>query len=170
MLDAGPSARERLVPACAPWRAHDLLAHLVSMPAAILSGARPNGDVNEWLGELIRERANDSAEQLVTEWVSLDDALPSLLTGPSELLFGDLAIHEHDLRAALGKPDHNALEVDVLMPRTLAAFARPLREAGLGAIAIETRSGAWKSHDAAAGWTLLTDAWTAVRAVNSRRT
>jgi hypothetical protein len=161
---------EKRVPACPAWSVHELLAHLVSMPAAIAAGRRPSGPVGEWLDELIVERKGQRSGELISEWQSLDGELAGLLGGSASLLFGDLAVHEHDLRGAFNKPDHAALEVDELLPRTLAAFGKPLRAAGLGAIEVRNEDGVWRSHDAAAGWTLLVDPWTAVRAVNSRRT
>lgn len=170
MLTAEPEARHRVVPACAPWPAEELLAHLVSMPAAFVAGRTPDGEITAWLGELVAERSAQSCEELVAEWLNLDSDMPGLLQGGAALLFGDLAVHEHDLRGALHEPDHAALETEVLMPRTLAGFARPLRQAGLGAIAVEYEGQLWRSHDAEPGWTLHTDPWTAVRAVNSRRT
>jgi hypothetical protein len=158
------------VPACPAWSVHELLAHLVSMPAAISVGRRPSGPVGEWLEELIVERKDQSCASLITEWQSLDASLADLLSGPSAVLFADLAVHEHDLRGALNKPDHAALEVDEILPRTLAAFSKPLQAAGLGAIEVRGDGGVWRSHEAPVGWTLLVDPWTAVRAVNSRRT
>jgi hypothetical protein len=171
LLSAAAEAElERQVPACPAWSVQELLAHLVSMPAAITAGRRPSGPVGEWLEELIVERKGQSSGELIAEWQSLDGELAGLLGGSSALLFGDLAVHEHDLRGALTKPDHAALEVDEVLPRTLAAFSKPLRAAGLGAIEVRNDSGVWRSHDDAVGWTLLVDPWTAVRAVNSRRT
>jgi uncharacterized protein (TIGR03083 family) len=160
----------RRVPACPEWSVEDLLAHLVSMPAAISSGRMPAGPIAEWLQELIDERADQPVGDLIVEWQAMDGELQALLNGGAALLFADLAIHEHDLRGALGRPDHSALEVDEVLPRALAAFSKPLREAGLGAIEVRAGGDVWRSHDAAVGWTLLVDPWTAVRAVNSRRT
>jgi uncharacterized protein (TIGR03083 family) len=171
LLSQAPAAElEKPVPACPDWSVHDLLAHLVSLPVALSAGRRPNGPIGEWLDELIVERQGQPGGELIREWQSLDAELAGLLDGSAALLFGDLAIHEHDLRGALNKPDHAALEVDELLPRTLAAFSKPLRAAGLGAIEVRCDGGVWRSHDAAVGWTLLVDPWTAVRAVNSRRT
>jgi hypothetical protein len=170
LLAAGDDELQLRVPACPDWSARELLAHLVSMPAALSSGRFPAGPIDEWLTELIVERRDQDAAALIGEWRSLDEALAGLLGGPAALLFADLAVHEHDLRGALGKPDHAALEVDEVLPRTVAAFGEPLREAGLGAIEVRHLDASWRSHDAAVGWTLLVDPWTAVRALSSRRT
>ncbi len=161
---------ERTVPACPEWEARDLLAHVVSLPAALGGGRMPAGDLQEWLDLLVAERESQAVGSLLTEWHSLDDALESLLNGPAGLLFDDLAIHEHDLRGALAKPDHAALNVPEVMPRVLAAFARPLQEAGLAPIEVRAAGQSWASHSGEAGWTLLVEPWEAVRALASRRT
>ena len=170
LADASADDLARTVPACPAWSAKDLVAHVVSMPAALGSGRMPDGDIGEWLQRLVEERRGQDAETLVTEWLALDDAIAVLLGGTAGLLYPDLAVHEHDLRGALGRPDHAALTVDTMMPRTLAAFANPLRDAGLGAIEVRNGGRTWTSHDADPGWVLLVDPWEAVRALNSRRT
>jgi uncharacterized protein (TIGR03083 family) len=160
----------RVVPACPDWTVHDLLAHVVSIPAALSAGRYPTGDVGEWLSELVAERSDLSASSLRDEWRSLDRELDALLSGSAALLFGDLAVHEHDLRGALGRPDHAALEVETMLPRTIAAFSGPLKAAGLAPIEVRAGDRVWRSHVGDPGWTLVIDPWTAVRALNSRRT
>ncbi len=160
----------RVVPACPDWTVHDLLAHVVSIPSALSSGRRPTGQIGDWLTELVAERAEQPAGELATEWQSLDGELDALLSGSSGLLFADLAIHEHDFRGALGRPDHAALEVEAMLPRTIAAFKGPLLDAGLAPVEVHAGDRVWRSHDGVAGWTLVVDPWTAVRALNSRRT
>jgi len=162
--------RARIVPACPDWTVHQLLAHVVSIPAALSAGRQPTGAISEWLDELVAERSEQPASSLQDEWRALDPALDALLAGGAALLFGDLAIHEHDFRGALGRPDHAALEVEAMLPRTIAAFKGPLQEAGLAPIEVRAGDRSWRSHDGEAGWTLVVDPWTAVRALNSRRT
>jgi uncharacterized protein (TIGR03083 family) len=170
VLDASPDDLARAVPACPAWSTKDLVAHVVSMPAALGAARRPEGDIGTWLQELVVERHGQDAAALVAEWRSMHEPLVELLDGGAGLLFGDLAVHEHDLRGAVGRPDHSALEVDVFMPRTVAAFANPLRDAGLGAIEVRHEGRSWRSHDAEPGWVLLVGPWEAARALNSRRT
>ena len=165
-----PSDLSRAVPACPLWTVFDLMAHVVSMPAAIGNGELPAGSVTAWLQGLVEARRSQSVADLTEEWLSLDGAISAILNGPGGVLFGDLAVHEHDLRGAVDAPDHGALEVEVMLPRTLAAFATPLRNAGLGAIAVRHDDRIWRSHDGPPGWTLDVTPWEGVRAVNSRRT
>ena len=169
--DLSPRDLRRTVPACPLWTVFDLMAHVVSMPAAIAIGALPSGSIAEWLQNLVEDRRGQSVDALMEEWLSLDTALPALLHGPSGLLFDDLAVHEHDLRGAVGAPDHSALEAEILLPRTLSGFAEPLRQAGLGAITVRYEDRVWHSHDSdKPSWTLQATPWEAMRALYSRRT
>jgi hypothetical protein len=170
IADASPDDLALVVPACPAWSTHDLVAHVVGLPAALAEGRRPDGDINAWLQELVVERRGQDADTLVAEWCSIDEPLTELLDGMGALLFADLAVHEHDLRGAVSRPDHSAFEVDLFMPRTVAAFANPLRAAGLGAIEVRHDGSTWRSHDAEPGWVLLVEPWEAMRALNSRRT
>lgn len=165
-----PSDLGTVVPACPLWTARDLIAHVVSMPAAIAKGDLPSGATDQWLQSLVEARRDQKLGELTGEWLSLDSAIRSILHGQGELLFVDLAIHEHDLRGAVGAPDHTALEVEEILSRTLTLFAAPLRCANLGAIEVRHDNQVWRSHDSESGWTLLVTPWEAVRALNSRRT
>jgi hypothetical protein len=165
-----PSELATTVPACPDWAASDLIAHCVSMPAAIGAGDLPTGSIDDWLRGLIEARRGRPIDETIDEWLAVDDTIASMLDGPGAVLFGDLAVHEHDLRGALLAPDHDALEVELVLPRTLAAFATPLRDAGLGSIVVRHQGEEWRSHDAEPGLVLEVCPWEAVRIVNSRRT
>jgi hypothetical protein len=72
----------RVVPACPAWTVFDLLAHVVSMPAAIGQGMRPPGSITDWLQSLVEARRDESVGQLTEEWLTLDDAIAAILAGP----------------------------------------------------------------------------------------
>jgi Mycothiol maleylpyruvate isomerase N-terminal domain len=170
LLDATPDALARTVPACPAWTVHDLAAHLAGVPATLAAGNFPSGDINAWLQGIVDERRGTEVGQLVQEWNALDAAIEPMLQGMGTLMFTDVAVHEHDLRGALGEPDHGALEVDAAMACGLPSFAQPLQDAGLDAIVVQHDDHTWRSHDADAGWTLHVTPWEATRALGSRRT
>ena len=170
LVDATPDALEHTVPACPAWSVHDLAAHLVGVPATLAAGNYPDGDINAWLQGIVDERREVDVDDLVQEWTTLDAVIAPMLQSTGALLFTDVAIHEHDLRGALGDSDHGALEVDAVMACALPSFASPLQDAGLGAIVVEHDGRTWRSHDADAGWTLHVTPWEATRALGSRRT
>jgi hypothetical protein len=169
-LDATPDALTRTVPACPAWTVHDLAAHLVGIPAALGEGRLPSGDVNGWLQEIVDERREDEIGALVEEWQTLDAVIEPMLQGGGGLMFADLAVHEHDLRAALDRADHDAMEVDPLVSFAVEFIATPAADAGLGALVVEHDGRRWQSHDADAGWTIHVEPWEATRALYSRRT
>jgi hypothetical protein len=170
LLDATADDLSRTVPACPEWSVHDLAAHLVGTPAELAAGRFPTADFGPWLQGIVDARRDDEVASLVEEWHGLDGAIEPMLQGPGALMFGDVSVHEHDLRGALDRPDHEALEVDALVTFALESFATPARDAGLGAIVVEHDGQSWRSHDDDAGWTLRVEPWEAVRAVYSRRT
>jgi hypothetical protein len=161
---------DRPVPACPAWCVHDLVAHLVGMPTAIAAGQLPTGPLQEWLDGLVAERAEVPVQHLAQDWRALDPALPSLLGRGAGLLLDDLAVHEHDLRAALGRPDPAALEVDVVLPRALQALADPVAAAGLAPLEVRSPEGVWATGEGRPGWSLDVGPWEALRALSSRRT
>ena len=169
-LDATPDALARTVPACPAWTVHDLAAHLVGVPATLAAGNFPDGDVDAWLQGIVDARHDAEITDLMDEWNTLDGAIEPMLQGMGALMFTDVAIHEHDLRGALGESDHGALEIEAIMACELPSFAPPLQDAGLGAIVVEHDGGTWRSHDADPGWTLHIAPWEATRALGSRRT
>ena len=168
--DAGPDALGVTVPACPDWTALQLLTHCVSMPAALGAGDFPTGDINEWIDKILSARAGRSLEELTEEWNAADDTIAGMVNGGGAMLFDDLAVHEHDLRGALGRPDHSALDASVLVPSSLASCVAALEAAGLGSIEVRHGSDVWRSHDAEPGWVLEVTPWEAVRVLYSRRT
>src|SRR4051812_3414084 len=157
------------VPACPDWTVHDLLAHNMALPAAIGAGDLPDGDLQAWLDGLVVARRGQPVDELMAEWATLDEVVGGVLSSTAVLL-DDLATHEHDLRSAVARPDHSALEADLVLPAALEALAGDAVDRGLGAVVVEAPDGTWRSHDAEPGWVLRTSAWEAFRAVGSRRT
>jgi len=174
MLDiarvAGPDALTTTVPSCPDWSALQLITHCVSMPAALGAGDFPTGDLNEWIDKILNDRAGASLDQLAEEWVGANETIAGMVNGGGAVLFDDLVVHEHDLRAALGVPDHSALDAAINVPRSLDSCVAALETAGLGSIEVRSAEGTWRSHDAEPGWILEISPWEAVRVLYSRRT
>ena len=168
--DANDDALSTMVPSCPEWTAKQLFTHCVSLPAEIGAGNLPTGDPNEWINSIVAVRSDRSIDELVDEWATTDDTLRAMLGGGGGLIFNDLMVHEHDLRAALGAPDHSALDASISIPASLEFTTPALIEKGLGSIEIRSGSDVWRSHDAEPGWVLEVSPWEATRALFSRRT
>jgi hypothetical protein len=168
--NAGPDALGVTVPACPDWTALQLITHCVSMPAALGAGDFPSGDINEWIDKILTDRSDHSLDELAEEWGGANETIAGMVNGGGGMLFDDLAVHEHDLRGALGTPDHSALDASLLVPSSLASCVAALESAGLGSIEVRHGTDVWRSHDAETGWVLEVTPWEAVRVLYSRRT
>jgi hypothetical protein len=167
---AGPEALTATVPACPDWTALQLITHCTSMPAALGAGDFPTGDINEWIDKILTARSGASLDELADEWVGANETIAGMVNGGGAMLFDDLVVHEHDLRGALGVPDHSSLDANVMVPSSLASCVAALETAGLGSIEVRSAEGTWRSHDAEPGWVLEVSPWEAVRVIYSRRT
>lgn len=168
--EVGPDALGVTVPACPDWTAHQLLAHCVSMPAAIGAGDLPTGDLDEWIAAICAARVDRTLDELADEWSSVDDTIGAMVSGGGAVLFDDLVVHEHDLRGALRRPDHDTIDAGLSVPRSLESCVAELERRGLGAIEVRSEDGTWRSHGAEVGWVLEVSPWEAVRVLYSRRT
>jgi hypothetical protein len=166
---ARPEALGATVPACPDWTALQLITHCVSMPAALGAGDFPTGDLNEWIDKILTDRAGASLDSLAEEWVGANETIAGMVNGGGAMLFDDLVVHEHDLRGALGVPDHSALDASIMVPSSLTSCVAALETAGLGSIEVRSGSDSWRSHDAEPGWVLEVSPWEAVRVLYSRR-
>ncbi|MEQ8841720.1 MAG: hypothetical protein RIB98_12130 [Acidimicrobiales bacterium] len=163
------------VPACPDWTVHGLLAHLVSMPMAIMDGEIPDevlggGDPNPWLRRLVDEHSRRPVDELAAWWAHDDERLAPVLQGAG-LLLADLFTHEGDILGALGVPaDRNTPELDSQIDAAMAGLQKDIARAGLPAIAVDNGTERRQSAPGDPGWVLRCDFWTAHRVFNSRRT
>lgn len=105
---APPSAADAVVPACAPWTVRELLSHLAGICADVLSGNLDGVATDRWTAAQVDARRDRSLTELVDEWTESAPRFASLLDNlpgwyPWQPV-GDLTIHEHDVRGALGCP------------------------------------------------------------------
>ena len=100
-------AWSRTVPACPDWTLHDLLAHMVGIPAELGAGRYPSGDLDAWLAAVVDTRRATPVPALLDEWAgAVDDAEP--MHTPNGLLLVDLVVHEHDFRRTVERPGARA--------------------------------------------------------------
>jgi uncharacterized protein (TIGR03083 family) len=108
LADCDDAAAATRVPSCPDWTVHDLCAHLVGVPAALVARDNPpKGDNQEWVDRLVAERADRSVAELLDEWDAVGPAFEGLMRKLPQAFGGlvyDAVAHEHDLRGALGRP------------------------------------------------------------------
>jgi uncharacterized protein (TIGR03083 family) len=133
LADSDHAAAATMVPACPDWTVHDLCAHLVGVPAALVARDNPPaGDNQPWVDRHVAERADRPLGELLDEWDAVGPAFEGLMRKLPRAFGGlvyDAVAHEHDLRGALGRPGDRdgagvVASLDVMIPmveRDLAA-------------------------------------------------
>lgn len=133
LTDCDAAAAATSVPTCPAWTVHDLCAHLVGVPAALVARDNPPaGDNQEWVDKQVADRADRSVAELLDEWDSVGPPFEALMRRFPQAFGGlvyDAVAHEHDLRGALGRPGSRdsagvVASLDVMVPmveRDLAA-------------------------------------------------
>jgi uncharacterized protein (TIGR03083 family) len=133
LADIDDDAAATIVPTCPAWTVHDLCAHLVGVPAALVARDNPpSGDNQPWVDRQVRERADRSIAELLDEWDAVGPPFEALMRKLPHAFGGlvyDAVAHEHDLRGALGRPGERdsagvLASLEVLVPmveRDLAA-------------------------------------------------
>src|SRR4051794_24637088 len=104
---ATPEQCSSVAPATPEWRVHDLLAHLVGVPADILAGRLENVASDAWTEAQVAPRRDLPTVALLEEWSEtspqVEPMIPSF--GPvAGQMVGDAVTHEHDIRDALDAP------------------------------------------------------------------
>jgi uncharacterized protein (TIGR03083 family) len=159
------------VPACPDWTVHQLVAHMSGIPEALTSGSFPAGDLQAWIDELVAERQDVPVPELLGRWEACAAGTSAIVDGGGNLMFVDVVSHEHDLRGALGRPGSKGTpEVRACVQLLLDLLAPGIKEAGLGALVVDSGEVRWASQFARPGCTLRVDPWEAVRLLQSRRT
>jgi uncharacterized protein (TIGR03083 family) len=133
LVDVDDAAATTTVPACPAWTVHDLCAHLVGVPAALVARDNPPpGDNQAWVDGQVAARADRTVGELLDEWDAVGPAFEGLMRKLPHAFGGlvyDAVAHEHDLRGALGRPGdrddagvHATLDLVVgMVDRDLAA-------------------------------------------------
>lgn len=128
--DADPTTP---VPACPRWTVKDVFSHVAGIPADILAGRVEGVATEPWTQAQVDARQSQSIADIAAEWeqngAQVDEMVDSFGPTGAQLLF-DLTTHELDVRAALGTPMPDDLEVydvalDFVMANLLADV--PLR-------------------------------------------
>lgn len=173
--DAPDEDLGRTVPACPEWTVVDLVAHVIGVAEDFAAGNLEGAGSDEWTTSQIARRSGMSVPALVEEWrviaEPIEQMLDQLPPGPTSLLIGDLASHEHDLRGALDRPgarDSDALWIG--LDRYVRWFGKRIKDAGLPSVAIRSGDHHWQAGILDPTVELEGEAFELLRAMTGRRT
>lgn len=131
---------ESPVAACPAWSVKDLFSHVTGIAVDLGAGNSPKGDTQAWVDRQVEERRNRPLSDVVDEWTRAAGGFESMIEAAPAQLWGltyDTVVHEHDLRAAVGRPGARDSEgVKVAAELGLNLVKGDLARAGLPAVRI----------------------------------
>ena len=166
------------VPTCPAWSVKDVLSHVAGISADIIEGRLDGVATDPWTQAQVDARRAKTVDEIAEEWRVTGPQIDAIVDtfGPSgaQLLF-DLTTHEHDVRAALGRPgarDADVITVAIDFTLTNMLDAR-LKERGLGPLEVRSGGRAWTvgggDGDGSPSATLTAEPFELMRALSGRR-
>ena len=145
--DVAASAAAVAVPACPSWSVRDVLAHVTGLYSDIVSGNIGGAATDAWTAAQVEARRSMTIDELLAESDEVGPKLAAMIDDfPGRYgaqVVADLAVHEHDIRGALGRPGaRRSGAVAVGTEFLLGAVVGPGAQA-LGVGPVEVRSGEW---------------------------
>jgi uncharacterized protein (TIGR03083 family) len=111
------------VAACPGWTVHDVLGHLVGIIEDANAGLITGPPTESQSAAEVERHRGDSPRDLLAQWTELGEPFEQLITAvdawPPAL---DVLAHEHDIRAALGRPGARDDELVLTGARRMIEF------------------------------------------------
>jgi uncharacterized protein (TIGR03083 family) len=175
-----PEEAATTVPTCPEWSVHDVVAHLAGSCRDVLAGRIDGITTAPWADAQVAQRSDRSMAELLEEWTAAAGRLEPVADLAADqmgvLWVLDLTSHEHDIRAALGRPGcRDGRGVDIALELLVGALDGQLKARGLGPLRVRTPDRTWVvGIDAAAtspqgGASLDAPAFELFRALTGRR-
>ena len=140
-------------PSCPGWSVHDVVSHLAGVATDAVEGRLGGIPSDAQTAEQVEARRGRPTTVVLREWERSASQFELVLAKAGPALFPaamDAAVHEQDIRGALGVPGERDSETLTLaVERTLGRWFPKLASAGLTAPAIVGADGAVWHGDAA---------------------
>ena len=105
IAECGPGSADVAVPACPGWTVKDVVSHLVGIIEDVNAGRLSGPPPDEQTAEEVARHRTQPMDEVLASWSELAPGFEALITQmqiwPGLL---DVLSHEHDIRAALGRP------------------------------------------------------------------
>ena len=173
VADLDDEAAATTVPACPAWSVHDVIAHLTGVCADVLAGRIDGIATEPWTDAQVTARRHVPLEDVLSEWNEVAPAVEAMAVafGRAGLQWvGDQALHEHDVRGALGRPGARDSEtIGVGLEYMVPGFLEGVAALGLPTLEVRVGDRAWRSADGEPAVCLPLEPFDALRAVCGRR-
>ena len=109
------------VPACPGWSAHDAFCHRAAVPIDGAAGRAPDTipPSDEWTARQVADHRDRPIGDVLADWRAAREVLGDVLEDLRVPMLFDGISHEHDIRAAVGRP---GAQDDPAIPALLDAF------------------------------------------------
>lgn len=151
LSDVDESQADLWVPSTPDWTIKDVAAHLAGLVSDWLNHNVENYGADEWTAKQVDDRRGRSLADVLDEWNATAPKFEAIMDEPEaagvfvEIPFisvADIAIHEHDLRGALGRPGaRDSMAVQIGMKTYITGLRRRHAAAGLGALTVRESDG-----------------------------
>lgn len=137
----GDGGLDTVVPASPDWQVRDVLAHLAGLVADVNAGRIDGVGTDDWTAGHVTDRKGRAIDDVLDEWRREAEPIEAQLDGwpkgGAASLVGDIAVHEADVRAALGRPPvADGPTFDVAFDAYVRGLGRRLKERGLPALRV----------------------------------
>jgi uncharacterized protein (TIGR03083 family) len=161
------------VPACPQWSVHDVVAHLTGVCADVLAGRLDGVGTESWTDAQVAARRATPLQDVLVEWNEVAPAVEAMAKdfgAAGDQWVGDQAIHEHDVRAALGRPGARDSEtIDIGLRFMAPGFLEAVADRGLPTLEVRAGERAWRSAENEPAIQLALAPFEALRAICGRR-
>lgn len=134
------------VPACPGWTVHGVVSHLTGVATDAANGQLRSVPTPEQTAVQIEDRAGIPTSVVLREWERSGSQLEMLLSRSSGSMLApviDVAVHEQDIRGAVGSPgNREGVLIELALNRALERFASKVESAGLAPVRFVDDQGA----------------------------
>lgn len=141
-----PQQLDTAVPACPGWTVHGVVSHLAGVATDMINGRLPGVPTSEQSAAQVAERATTPTSIVLREWERTGSQVEVLLTksgGATVDPVIDVAVHEQDIRGALGLPGNRQSPlIDLALDAAAGRLLSRVDSAGLPPIKVTPSDGA----------------------------
>jgi uncharacterized protein (TIGR03083 family) len=173
VADLDDDAAAMPVPACPAWSVHDVIAHLTGVCTDVLAGRIEGVGTDSWTDAQVTARRAVPLKDVVAEWNEVAPAVEAMSGAfgrAGHQWVGDQALHEHDVRGALGRPGARDSEtIDLGLGFMVPGFLDAVAALRLPALEVQVGERRWSSGEGEPAVQLALEPFDALRSLCGRR-
>jgi hypothetical protein len=147
--DETTGAAAAILPACPSWSVRDVVAHMTGVCTDVMSGNVQEPASDRWTAAQVRARRAMRIDEVLCEWDDVGPKFAAIIDDfpgrHGDQVIADLAVHEQDIRGAVGWPGARessavALGTEFLLGAVVGPGAKAL---GVGPLEMRVGQRSW---------------------------